>query len=85
MGDTSSGADTRAAPTQTVRLQGYGNAPARQASNIRVGDTLMWNAGATSRVVGVRQAGSQLIMRLRGEDGVVRERRFGRNRLLAVR
>jgi len=86
MGKGSSGVvDNRNTPTETTKLQGVGNHPARQANDIRVGDTLVWNGGHTSQVVGMRRSGSQLTLNLRGEDGVVRERRVGRHRLLAVR
>lgn len=34
----------------TIHLQGVGNHPAKQAGDIKVGDTLCWNFGITSRV-----------------------------------
>lgn len=67
-----------------VHLQGVGKTPGKKAGDLKVGDTMVWNGGATSKVVSVERL-SQRFVRV-GEssgDGKVFYRKMGADRLVA--
>ena len=70
----------------TINLQGIGSQNATLVSNVKVGDTLVWNYGYTSEVVGIaKETKAQIIFLLKSNgDGVVRERRLAKSTLVAV-
>lgn len=68
-----------------IQLQGIGKRAATEAKNIKVGDTLIWNFGSTSQVIGVEfsKTGKTLtITTIAG--GKQYERRLGAERLVAI-
>lgn len=70
-----------------VQLQGIGKRPATESKNIKIGDTLIWNYGATSKVIGVEfsKSGKTLtITTISGSDGKQYTRRLGAERLVAI-
>ena len=47
--------------SNTISLQGIGNHAAKPASEICVGDVLVWNFGSTSEVAAVRDVSEKFI------------------------
>lgn len=67
----------------TIQLQFVGRVPAQPAGNIRVGDKLMWNHGATSTVVAiVKETAKTIWVEERGERGTTHVRRMAKTRLV---
>lgn len=60
-----------------MRLQGMGNVDAVAASEIKVGDVLMWNYGYTSTVVAIRKTTKCIVLTELCGDGKTYERRRG--------
>lgn len=72
----------------TVQLQGIGKRPATAAKNIKIGDTLIWNYGATSTVKKIEfsKTGKTLtITTISNGDGKEYQRRLGAERLVAIK
>lgn len=68
----------------TIHLQGIGNAPAIQASELRAGDRIMWNYGITYTVVSVEDASAKFIwLTERAEDGKEYTRKLRKDRAVA--
>lgn len=68
----------------TVQLQGIGRFQAKKGSEIRVGDTLVWNYGGTSIVQEIVKETAAFITIIERYDGdKTYERRIGKNRLVA--
>lgn len=68
--------------TQTIQLQSFGRCPAKPVAELQIGDTVVWNFGATSKVTGfVRETKAQLIVEFTDKHGV-HERRMGKTRLI---
>lgn len=70
-----------------IKLIGYGQQDAVPASQLKPGDTVVWNYGLTSKVVSVTGNGKSSILTFRMEsssDHVVRERRMKKTRLVAI-
>ena len=70
-----------------IQLQGIGKRPAISTNALHIGDTIVWNFGYKSEVVGIHhtKSGKQINFDLRSlEDGVIRTRRMGCDRLVAV-
>lgn len=73
---------------KTIQLQGIGKHPATEAKNIQIGNTLVWNFGATSTVKAIEfsKTGKTLtITTISGSDGKEYQRRLGAERLVAIR
>lgn len=72
----------------TVKLQGiYNKQEAKAVKELKTGDVIMWNYGYTSTVVGLipSKTGKTFICLLKSnQDGVVRERKMGAERLVAI-
>lgn len=67
--------------TATIQLQGIGKTNATQVQNLKVGDTVIWNFGHTSKVTGlVKETKTQLIVELDGDH----TRRLAKTRLIGV-
>lgn len=47
--------------TSTIQLQGVGRVPAIEAQDLSVGDTLMWNEGATTTVAAITDASPKFL------------------------
>jgi len=71
--------------TGTVRLQGVGRQRAVEARELHVGDTLMWNFGATSEVTAIVDASPKFlrITEKSKRTGQETERRLMKSRLVA--
>lgn len=70
--------------TQSIHLQGIGQFTAKPASDLKIGDTTVWNYGHTAEVISVRAQGKSIYVALRTEDGKDwPERRFLSSRLVA--
>ena len=72
---------------KTIQLQGIGNRPAKAAKELRIGDIIVWNFGYVSTVCGIRptKTGKMIDFDLQsGQDGVIRSRRLGAERLVGV-
>lgn len=71
---------------KTIQLQRIGLQKATEAKNIKVGDTLIWNFGDTSKVLEiVKETAKTLIIKELCESGNVYSRRLGKERLVAVK
>lgn len=46
---------------KTIHLIGHGKQQAKMASEINIGDNLMWNYGTTSKVVGIENETAKTI------------------------
>lgn len=72
----------------TVKLQGiYNKQEAKAAKELKTGDVIMWNYGYTSTVVDLipSKTGKTITCLLKSnQDGVVRERKMGAERLVAI-
>ena len=67
-----------------IHLQGIGNAPAIQASELREGDRIMWNHGYTYTVVSIVDVSAKFIaITERAADGREYTRRLRKDRLVA--
>ena len=69
--------------TPLVHLQGVGKTPAKRGGDLKTGDTLVWNGGATSKVVGVKPHSSRYVMVTTESEGKQYTRKMGRDRLVA--
>ena len=70
--------------TATIHLQGIGNAPAIQASDLRAGDRIMWNYGYTYTVVSITDVSAKFIgITERATDGREYARKLRKDRLVA--
>jgi hypothetical protein len=68
----------------TTHLQGLGSQNAKPAREIKIGDTLIWNFGCTSKVIGIlKETKTQIIIKTQTDSGEY-ERRLGKDRLVAV-
>ena len=69
-----------------LHLQGIGKKAATEAKNIKIGDVLIWNYGATSKVLNIEfsKTGKTLTVTTLAENGKQYERRLGANRLVAI-
>lgn len=70
-----------------ITLQSVGEVDARKVSNLRAGDILMWNFGATSRVEKIEpsKTGKTYIVTTRSsESGNTYERKMTANRLVGI-
>ena len=72
----------------TVKLQGiYNKQEAKAVKELKTGDVIMWNYGYTSTVVDLipSKTGKTITCLLKSnQDGVVRERKMGAERLVAI-
>lgn len=71
-----------------IQLQGIGKQTATEAKNIKVGDTLVWNYGATSTVKAIEfsKTGKTLtVTTISNSDGKEYQRRLGAERLVGIR
>lgn len=70
----------------TVKLQGVsGQQTGTPTKDLKIGDVIIWNFGYKSEVVGVHptKTGKQITFDLKSlEDGKIRPRRMGANRLI---
>lgn len=72
---------------KSIQLQDVGKRHAINTAELQIGDTILWNFGYKSQVVGIHptKSGKQIDFDLKStEDEVVRTRRMGRNRLVAI-
>ena len=70
---------------KTIQLQSIGKRKATEAKNIKVGDTLIWNFGYTSKVVEiVKETAHTIVIKSLCGDGNTYERRLGKERLVAI-
>lgn len=77
---------TALAEVKRIRLQGVGWVPAVEAHELRAGDTVMWNYGSTSEVVGIADVSPAFLrLTLREADGTVNERRMKKAGRLVAR
>ena len=68
-----------------IQLQGIGKKQATQAENIKVGNTLIWNFGATARVTAIiKETEKQIVIEEQYTDGKIYQRRLNKNRLVAI-
>lgn len=44
-----------------IHLQSIGKVPATPVSELTVGDTLMWNSGSTSEVLGIEKVSAKFV------------------------
>nr|DAW12472.1 MAG TPA: hypothetical protein [Caudoviricetes sp.] len=72
----------------TVKLQGiYNKQEAKAVKELKTGDVIMWNYGYTSTVVDLipSKTGKTITCLLKSnQDGVVRERKMGAERMVAI-
>lgn len=72
----------------TIKLQGiYGELPAKEVAELKIGDTITWNFGFKSTVVDMipSKTGKSVTLMLKSEeDGIVRERKMRVTTLVAV-
>jgi hypothetical protein len=72
-------------PQATMQLIGYGRVAAIQASELKVGDVIVWNYGYTSTVAAISPRGITQI-KVSMEEGMPRQvRTFNKTRLVAVK
>jgi hypothetical protein len=70
---------------KTIQLQSIGKRKATEAKNIKVGDTLIWNFGYTTKVLEiVKETAHTIIIRSINESGKIHDRRLGKERLVAI-
>ena len=71
-----------------IKLQGiHGMRKAKAVRELNKGDVIMWNYGYTSEVVEVifsKTGKTATVMLKSNTDGVVRDRKMGANRLVAI-
>ena len=69
---------------KTIHLIGHGKQQAKMASEINIGDNLMWNYGTTSKVVGIENKTDKMISIVEEYmDGKRYIRRLRKDRLVA--
>lgn len=73
----------------TVHLQYYGNAPAKPASEFKIGEFMLWNYGMNSRISAIKKETPKSITfeeEYIGFSGKVEkgQRRFLKTRLIAI-
>ena len=69
----------------TVKLQGiYNKQEAKAVKELKTGDVIMWNYGYTSTVVDLIPSKTITCLLKSNQDGVVRERKMGAERLVAI-
>jgi hypothetical protein len=67
--------------TNTIQLQGIGKTNATQVQNLKIGDTVVWNFGHTSKVTGfVKETKAQLVVQFDGDH----TRRLAKARLIGI-
>lgn len=77
-------ASLNANETLGLHLQGVGLHVAKRATEIKIGDVLVWNYGHTSEVVAVREVSPQFIaIDEKSESGKVYTRRIKKSRTIA--
>lgn len=77
---------TALSEVKRIRLQGVGWVPAVEAHELRAGDTVMWNYGSTSEVVGIADVSPAFLrLTLRSQDGTTNERRMKKEGRLVAR
>jgi len=65
-------------------LQGLGHALGKKAEDIKIGDVLVWNYGATSKVIGfVKETAKFITVEIECKSGVF-ERRLKKDRIVAI-
>jgi len=73
---------------KTIKLQGlYGQQKAKPVKELKIGDVIKWNYGYTSTVVELipTKTGKQITCMLKSDqDGEIRPRRMGSDRLVAI-
>ena len=73
---------------KTIKLQGiYGQQKAKPVKELKIGDVIKWNYGYTSTVVELipTKTGKQITCMLKSDqDGEIRTRRMGSDRLVAI-
>ena len=71
-----------------IKLQGiHGKRKAKAVKELNKGDVIMWNYGYTSEVVEVifsKTGKTATVMLKSNTDGVVRDRKMGADRLVAI-
>ena len=72
----------------TIKLQGiYNQQAAKAVKELKTGDVIVWNYGYTRTVVDIitRKTGKTNTSMLKSnQDGVIRERKMGAERLVAI-
>ncbi len=69
--------------SQFVQLISVGHYPAKPAGELQIGDTVVWNYGATSTVTGfIKETKKQMVVELTDRYGV-HQRRMNKSRLIA--
>lgn len=72
----------------TIKLQGiYGDQEAKKVCELKIGDVIKWNFGYTSEVVDIifsKTGKTATVMLKSNTDGIVRDRKMGANRLVAI-
>ncbi len=68
----------------TLRLLGVGEKPAIKASTLKVGDTMMWNYGYTSTIIGIaKETAATIFFNIRcNETGYIGVRKLRKNSLV---
>ena len=67
-----------------IHLQGHGKQEAKFAESIKIGDVLMWNYGATSKVINIiSETPKYITLGIQEESGNIYERRLKKDRLVA--
>ena len=72
---------------KSIQLQGIGKRPAISTNALHIGDTIVWNFGYKSEVVGIHptKSGKQINFDLKSlQNGEINVRRMGGERLVAV-
>lgn len=70
-----------------VQLQGIGKREAKPVGELKIGDVIMWNFGATSTVVELipTKSGKSIKCMLKSnQDGIIRDRMMRVDRLVAI-
>ena len=70
-----------------VQLQGRGKREGKKVGELKIGDVIMWNFGATSTVVDLipTKSGKSIKCMLKSnQDGIVRDRLMRVDRLVAM-
>ena len=70
-----------------VQLQGIGKREGQKVGELKIGDVIMWNFGATSTVVDLipTKSGKSIKCMLKSnQDGIVRDRLMRVDRLVAM-
>lgn len=72
----------------TVKLQGiHGQLPAKAVKELNIGDVIVWNYGYKSTVIETipSKTGKTIKCMLKSnQDGIIRERKMGADRLVAI-